>query len=152
MQTKYSHGERKQGRPRQIWREPGRATVTRYRLESEVRQSMLLNRTWCIGALLLLSFGCAKHPQSAPPQPPAVSRPAPPYPGAYWINGHHKWSGGQYVWVAGHWSKPQAGKQWVPGHWQKTPRGYHWVDGHWQGAAAPPTHPPRKPRKKPRRR
>lgn len=113
---------------------------------------MLRNRTWCIGALLLFSLGCVKHPQTAPPQPPAVSRPAPPYAGATWISGHHTWSGGQYVWVAGHWSKPQAGKQWVPGHWQKTPRGYHWVDGHWQGAGAPPKHPPRKSHKKPRRR
>ena len=41
---------------------------------------------------------------NAPPARRTVTvRPAAPYSGAIWVDGHWQWDGYQYVWVPGYW-------------------------------------------------
>jgi hypothetical protein len=69
-----------------------------------------------------------------PPPPARVDiRPAPPFSGAIWIEGHWKHKHGEWVWKPGYWAKKPGPKSvWVKGHWQKRPWGWKWVPGHWR--------------------
>jgi hypothetical protein len=86
-----------------------------------------------ITILMAFLFSCAATFYIPEPPPPLKEEIKPPHPGpkAVWVEGHWKWSHGQYVWVPGHWVKNPKGV-WVKGHWKKTPRGWKWVKGHWR--------------------
>ncbi len=59
-------------------------------------------------------------------------RPAPPYPGAVWINEDWEYRGGRYEYVRPHWERPpQAGHVWHGGYWENHSHGYSWHKGHW---------------------
>ena len=68
-----------------------------------------------------------------PPAPIVERRPPPPDRGYVWIDGYHRYEGGQYVWTPGHWDRPpHPGAHWVAHKWVH--RGDHWVlvEGHWR--------------------
>jgi opacity protein-like surface antigen len=68
-----------------------------------------------------------------PPAPIIETRGAPPDRGYVWINGYHRYEGGQYVWTAGRWDRPpHEGQRWVAHRWVH--RGDHWEmrEGHWR--------------------
>ena len=57
----------------------------------------------------------------------------PPYAGAVWIGGYHRWDGGRYVWVPGRWDRPpHPGARWEPGRWDHGHDGYRWREGRWR--------------------
>ena len=87
----------------------------------------------CVVVLFAFLASCASvvFVPEPPPAPKKEVKPPRPGPKAAWVDGHWKWSHGQYVWVPGHWVKKPKG-QWVAGHWKKTPRGHKWVKGHWR--------------------
>jgi hypothetical protein len=68
------------------------------------------------------------------PPAPIVERPGPPpYGGAVWIHGYHRWDGGRYVWVPGRWERPpHPGARWIDGRWERRHDGYYWREGRWR--------------------
>jgi hypothetical protein len=68
-----------------------------------------------------------------PPAPIVERRPPPPDRGYVWIDGYHRYEGGQYIWTPGRWDRPpHPGGRWVAHRWVH--RGDHWVlvEGHWR--------------------
>jgi hypothetical protein len=68
-----------------------------------------------------------------PPAPIVERRPPPPDRGYVWIDGYHRYEGGQYIWTPGRWDRPpHPGAHWVAHRWVH--RGDHWVlvEGHWR--------------------
>lgn len=69
----------------------------------------------------------------APPAPIVERRPPPPDRGYVWIDGYHRYEGGQYIWTPGRWDRPpHPGGRWVAHKWVH--KGDHWVlvEGHWR--------------------
>ena len=86
-----------------------------------------------IGALAMLFASCAgSYYVSERPAPYVYTRPAPPYPGAIWIEPEYYWSGGRYVAQPGYWSRPRANYSYHPGHWNQDRHGHTWVRGGWR--------------------
>lgn len=78
-----------------------------------------------------------------PPPRRVVVRPAAPYQGAIWVDGHWQWNGAQYVWVDGYWEQPRVGYVYVQPRWVRRGRGWVYVQGAWQpGGAAVHVHQP----------
>ena len=68
-----------------------------------------------------------------PPAPVVEVRGAPPERGFVWIDGYHRYEGGQYVWTPGRWERPpHPGAHWTAHHWVH--RHGEWVlsEGHWR--------------------
>jgi len=68
-----------------------------------------------------------------PPPPVYERRGPPPDRGYVWINGYHRYEGGQYVWTPGRWERPPREHQrWVAHRWVH--RGDHWEmqEGRWR--------------------
>ena len=97
-----------------------------------------------IGVTVLAATGCARrvyarpggtvYVQSAPPPPPQARvsvRPAAPYGGAVWVEGHYQWNGNQYVWVSGHYVQQRQGYVFVQPRWQQQNGRYVYVNGGW---------------------
>jgi hypothetical protein len=50
----------------------------------------------------------------------------------FWVPGHWRWNGREYVWAEGHHVvRPRAGAAWVPGRWERRPGGWLYIEGHW---------------------
>jgi len=105
-----------------------------------LRVAMLIG----VGALALAATGCATRVYarpaygavvySAPPPRPAtvvVARPAAPYAGAQWVEGHYQWNGAQYVWVDGYWVESRPGYAFVQPRWERQGGRYVYVQGGW---------------------
>ena len=99
--------------------------------EGDVKRFLLVLLSIAILTAFLFSCTATLYVPEPPPTPKEEIKPPRPGPKAAWVDGHWKWSHGQYVWVPGHWVKSPKGV-WVKGHWKKTPRGYKWVKGHWR--------------------
>jgi hypothetical protein len=68
-----------------------------------------------------------------PPAPIVEAPPPPPYAGAVWIRGYHRWDGGRYVWVPGRYERPpHPGARWHDGVWAHGHDGYRWREGYWR--------------------
>ena len=70
--------------------------------------------------------------QAPPARRVVVNRPAAPYQGAIWVEGHWQWNGAQYVWVQGRYVRPRAGYVYVQPTWQRRGNGYVYVAGGWR--------------------
>lgn len=82
---------------------------------------------------LTLFAGCVAEIRTPPPPARVEVRPAPPFPGGIWIDGHWEHRHGDWVWSPGFWDRrPEPGAHWVPGHWEERPGGWRWVPGHWR--------------------
>ncbi|MCA9609475.1 MAG: YXWGXW repeat-containing protein [Myxococcales bacterium] len=97
-----------------------------------------------LGLVALTATGCARrvyarssgtvYVQAAPPPPPAtrvVVRPAAPYAGAVWVEGHYQWNGAQYVWVPGHYVQQRQGYVFIQPRWVNRGGRYTYVAGGW---------------------
>jgi hypothetical protein len=93
-----------------------------------------LARYACIAALAFPLTGMAQVVvRVAPPAPIVETQGPPPYAGAVWIGGYHRWDGGRYVWVPGRWDRPpHPGARWEPGRWDHGHDGYRWREGRWR--------------------
>jgi hypothetical protein len=68
-----------------------------------------------------------------PPAPIVETPGPPPFGGAVWIGGYHRWDGGRYVWVPGRWDHPpHPGARWEAGRWVHGRDGYRWREGRWR--------------------
>lgn len=113
-----------------------------------------------LGVVALTATGCARrvyarssgtvYVQAAPPPPPAtrvVVRPAAPYAGAVWVEGHYQWNGAQYVWVPGHYVQNRPGYVFVQPRWVNQGGRYTYVAGGWgQGGRVVHVYRPAAPR------
>jgi len=83
--------------------------------------------------LVAFLFGCTATVYVPNPPPPFKEEIKAPRPGpkSVWVEGHWKWSGGQYVWIPGHWEQKNK-DAWPPGYSKKPPRGWVWKKGHWR--------------------
>jgi hypothetical protein len=67
----------------------------------------------------------------------------PPYPGAFYVPGHHSPEGDHLVWTPGFWARSQAGWDWVPARWVRRADGWEFREGYWTpdpGETAPRRH------------
>ena len=67
--------------------------------------------------------------------PPRVyeHRGPPPDRGYVWIDGYHRYEGGQYVWTPGRWERPpHHGQRWVAHRWEHHHDGWVMIEGHWR--------------------
>jgi hypothetical protein len=77
--------------------------------------------------------GCTAVIRTPPPAARIEVRPAPPFVGAIWIDGHWLHRHGEWVWSPGYWIKrPGPRARWIPGHWVKRPWGWKRVHGRWR--------------------
>lgn len=92
--------------------------------------------------------------QAPPARRVVVNRPAQPYAGAIWVDGHYQWNGAQYVWVQGYWQQPRAGYTYVQPTWVRQGNGYVYRQGTWRqgGASVRVTTPRRTVYRQPARR
>ncbi len=70
----------------------------------------------------------------APPPPPprqvVVIR-----EGHFWVEGHQRWTGNQYVWQDGYYERERANQVYAPGRWQQRGSGGHvWIEGSWKAS------------------
>ena len=56
----------------------------------------------------------------------------PPSARHFWVNGHHYWTGREYVWNPGRWEVRRDGYNWVHAHYVYTNGGYHFIPGYWR--------------------
>jgi hypothetical protein len=71
--------------------------------------------------------------ETQPPVAQVEVRPAVPWAGAVWVEGHWYWRG-NWEWIPGHWDRPRVGWVWVPHHWSPVGRHWRYVPGHWARA------------------
>ena len=76
-----------------------------------------------------------------PPPPPGnrvvvSARPAAPYAGAVWVEGHYEWRGNRHVWVRGRWIRPRAGHMYVQPRWVRRGNGWVYEAGRWRRGQA----------------
>lgn len=69
-----------------------------------------------------------------PPQPKAENYGAPPYVGAFWVEGYWFWEAGAYRWHPGHWEHSRPGLHWVPHRWHHEADGWHLKLGYWESS------------------
>ena len=96
--------------------------------------------------LLLATSGCVvtTNPPPArsvvvtgpPPAPLAENPPAPPDPGAVWVNGYWHWNGVQYAWIPGRWQAPPPGSRWYGPRYSQQGGTYFYQPGGWQNQNA----------------
>ena len=101
-----------------------------------------LGTTLLAVALLALAVSCGPAVVTAqirvgPPPLRVESPPPPPAPDAYWIAGHWRWEGGEYVWAQGHWVIPRPGEVYARAFWTGDGNGWHYHPGRWVRVAPP---------------